>query len=454
MLSPRIAACGLLICLASSAAAQDCSETSVGFVPLHDLADGSYRGFQGGLYPGGELVRPDAHDSAGLDQSARVIPRDGFGIPDPEGAIVFLSIGLSNTTQEFQEFLTLISDDDTLNPQLVIVDGALGGQAAEDILSLSAPYWTHVDEQLAEAGVTVDQVQVIWLKTANRAPTNPFPGWARTLQGQMTVIVRNIQTRFPFARLAYVSSRTYAGYATTNLNPEPYAYESGFAVKWLIQDQIEGNPALGFDPTFGPPEAPWLAWGPYLWADGTTARSDLLTWDCSEFAADGTHPATPARRKVAHMLDDFFRTDGTAKTWYLADPLPFCAGQARTAKLGTETGGLGGTVQLVASAPPTVPTAHPIRAHAFGAPPLAFGQFFISHSPTAARGPLGGQVLRGFHVTSTITDTNGTANTVVGSIPPDPSLCGERLYVRFEVEDPDAPGGSQRSRWLWLRAGH
>ena len=172
MLPPRMAAFGLLISIASSATAQNCDETSVGFVPLHDLADGSYRGFQGGLYPGGELVRPAAHDAAGLGQSARVIPRDGFGNPDPEGAIVFLSIGLSNTTQEFQEFLVLVQDDDTLNPQLVIVDGAQGGQAAEDILSLNAPYWTHVDEQLAEAGVTVDQVQVIWLKTANRAPTD------------------------------------------------------------------------------------------------------------------------------------------------------------------------------------------------------------------------------------------------------------------------------------------
>jgi len=455
-LSPAAAAAvALTFLFAGSPSAQDCNDTTVGFIPLHDLADGTYQGFQGGLYPGGQLVRPAQHDADGLAQSARVIPRDAFGNPDPGGAIVLLSIGLSNTTQEFQEFLSLVQEDETLNPRLVIVDGAQGGQAAEDIQSLSAPYWSHVDEQLAEAGVTIDQVQVIWLKTANRAPSDPFPTSALTLRGHMTVIVRNIQTRFPFARLAYISSRIYAGYATTNLNPEPYAYESGFAVKWLIQDQIEGNPALNFDPSFGIPRAPWLAWGPYLWADGTTARSDLLTWECDEFAPDGTHPEASARLKVAHMLDDFFRTDGTAKTWYLADPRPFCEGQARTDKRGVEVGSSAGTVQLVASAAPTVPSARPIRAHAFGAPPLAPGQFVVARQPSASiGGSLRGQLLGGFHVIGTITDALGVANIVLGAIPPDTALCGEQLYVRFQVADPEAPEGRQLSRWLWLRAGH
>jgi len=52
--------------------------------------------------------------------------------------------------------------------------------------------------------------------------------------------------------------------------------------------------------------APWMAWGPYLWADGTTPRSDGLTWDISEFQPDGTHPNFKGREKVAHTLMDFF----------------------------------------------------------------------------------------------------------------------------------------------------
>jgi hypothetical protein len=116
-------------------------------------------------------------------------------------------------------------------------------------------------------------------------------------------------------RLAYLSSRLYAGYATTPLNPEPYAYQSAFSVRWAIEDQIANAPGLRFS---GPDaEAPWMAWGPYLWADGLRARADGLTWACGDLQPDGTHPSPAGRQKVARMLLDFVHTDPTAREWYL-----------------------------------------------------------------------------------------------------------------------------------------
>jgi len=59
--------------------------------------------------------------------------------------------------------------------------------------------------------------------------------------------------KFPQLRLVYVSSRTYGGYSESELSPEPIAYESAFAVKWLIEERIN-NPGLEAS-------QPWLSWG-------------------------------------------------------------------------------------------------------------------------------------------------------------------------------------------------
>jgi hypothetical protein len=90
-------------------------------------------------------------------------------------------------------------------------------------------------------------------------------------------------------------------------------------VKWLIESQIGGAPDLNFDPDRGPVRAPWLAWGPYLWADGVKPRGDGLTYAKSDFGPDGTHPSpTVGRDKVARLLLNLFKTDPTARLWFLA----------------------------------------------------------------------------------------------------------------------------------------
>jgi hypothetical protein len=65
------------------------------------------------------------------------------------------------------------------------------------------------------------------------------------------------------------------------------------------------------------PGADQLLWGPYLWADGTTARKeDGLTWVRSDLVEDGVHPSDSGRRKVADLLLEFYTTDPLAKGWF------------------------------------------------------------------------------------------------------------------------------------------
>src|SRR5262249_3676870 len=115
----------------------------------------------------------------------------------------------------------------------------------------------------------------------------------------------------------YLSSRTFGGFAKSRLNPEPYAYESGFSVKWLIEKQIDGDKSLNYDADKGEVKAPWLSWGPYLWANGTTRRKDGFSYEESDFATDGTHHSQPGSKKVGKLMLDFFSKDSTTKTWFL-----------------------------------------------------------------------------------------------------------------------------------------
>ena len=215
--------------------------------PLTAMGGETYQGFEGGLYPGGKSERPEGHEAAGLALAGQVVPLDEAGKPARDGKVVLLSVGMSNTTQEFSAFQRLAAADPDKSPSLVIVDGAQGGMTAARIKdpddnASGTTYWRVVDQRLKAAGATREQVQVAWIKQADAGPTRGFPKYARDLRDELRQVVRVMRRRFPNLKLVYLSSRTYGGYAKTPLNPEPYAYESGFSVKWLIEEQLKGDP--------------------------------------------------------------------------------------------------------------------------------------------------------------------------------------------------------------------
>ena len=312
---PILIAAGCILTGASRAWAD------TGLIPLSDLGVGTYMGFEGGLYPGGRSLPPPSHRQAALAAARNIRPLDATGNPDPGGWIGLLSIGMSNTNQEFKVFERDADISPWRHARVVIVNGAVGGQAAEIIASPGAPYWSIVDERLATAGLTPAQIQAVWLKEANAQPiSTSFPAHALALENDLADIVRILKARFVNLRICFLSSRIYGGYSSNPLRGEPLSYETGFSVKWLIEDQIDGSPGLNHDPAGGTVVAPVLLWGPYLWADGATPRSDGLTWLPADFEADNVHPSSPGEKKVGALLSLHFAVDPAANPWYAARP--------------------------------------------------------------------------------------------------------------------------------------
>ncbi len=289
--------------------------------PLTEFGTGKYKGQDGGLYGSGVNEPPKSHRDAALKLSALIRPLDAEGAESAEGKIGLISIGLSNTTQEYSRFKQLADADPAKSKGVIIVDTSQNGQTAQYWADTNATLWQTVDERLKNAGLSAKQVQVAWMKQAEAGPAQfgDFPEHAKQLEGNLMLSLANLKQRFSNLRIVYLSSRIYAGYATTALNPEPYAYEEAFSMRGLIQDQIAEKPGLNYDAARGPVQAPLLLWGPYLWTDGETPRkSDGLNYTRNDLShADGTHPTQSGQTKVASLLLTFLKNDATAKTWFV-----------------------------------------------------------------------------------------------------------------------------------------
>ena len=106
---------------------------------------------------------------------------------------------------------------------------------------------------IASAGVRPVQVQVVWIKLANKNPSGSLAQHVDKLAADTTAVHSHRQQKYPNVQIAYLASRIFGGHAGGGLNPEPYAFEGAFAVRRLIDDQIAGKAELNYDGNRGAP---------------------------------------------------------------------------------------------------------------------------------------------------------------------------------------------------------
>jgi len=302
-------------------------------VPLNDLGKAPYDyGYFGGLYDDGSSTMPADHLADGLAEAAKIQPLDANGNPSASGKIVFLGAGFSETAKTMDALLPLIANDRRVDREaLVIANGAQPGLAG------NAWGWSKGDNYervrtsvLLPAGVTEKQVQAVWLEIIDTQGFPPLPiqfSEAYNLKIDYSAALGALKLRYPNLRLAYLSSRVYGGYATRG-TAEPRAYESGLTVRWMVEGQITLMRTGSLWDTrinnidYRKGNGPWIAWGPYLWANGATPRSDGLTWLRDDFELDGESLSERGAQKAAHQLLEFLLHEPTAASWFLASPQP------------------------------------------------------------------------------------------------------------------------------------
>lgn len=379
----RLVSYAIVLLFSSGVRADSCTTTPwsgmSGVPPLTEFTAGYlYLGtYPGYLYDGSNAVPAD-HDADGKAFAGSVLPRNAAGqvCHDSDCKIVFLSIGFSNNTIEFCGGRGIAGDPDdpaatqcplpTATPPylqtdsfiakalgdarvnhatVVLVDGAQGGKTLGDwdpTVAGFAEYNRVRDQILVPSGLSPLQVQSIWLKNGNPTPTVSLatggpgnPPDAIVAEQHMGNILRAVKAAYPNVQQVFISPRIYGGYANTasppnDLNPEPYAFEIGFSIKWLVKSQIQQIRGAQPDANAGSLDyrhgaAPWVGWGPYLWANGPIPRGDGLAWLNSDLRGrsssggvdECTHPGTSGEAKVANLLLEFM-TASPYTPWFLA----------------------------------------------------------------------------------------------------------------------------------------
>lgn len=290
-----------------------------GCIPLNDLGSGLYKGYMGGLYPGGANKPPTKYAADLLMISRNIVPIDKNGEASSEkGFIVFISMGASTGGKNMTALINKTKGNPLTNPYLKLMNCNQPAQVAplSAIADSANPYWLHITQILTLHKSGYKQVQVVYLETDDGEVTANFPNRPVLIKDKIEACLRTMKQKFANLKIVYVLGRTRTFSNTvTPWNTEPSPYYFGWACKWAIEDQINGVPGTEYK---GPNKvAPMLAWGFYQWADSLPRITDNFYWRYSE-TKDGLHANEAGQDTLSTRFQKFLLTDVYASKWYKA----------------------------------------------------------------------------------------------------------------------------------------
>lgn len=282
-------------------------------IPLNDLGTDKYRGYPGGLYPGGANEPSGTYADDLMATAQSIVPLNLHGEPDPYGKIVFISMGVSTGGKNMEALITKTVNSTDTNPYLYLINcnqGA-GGAGLTNIMDPLDPYWLRVNHTI-ENKTSYKQVQVLYLETDDPTVT-AWPDKPLHVKNNLQVALRVMKDKFSNLKIVYVlgRTRTFPGVREWNVEPGPYYF--GWACKWAIEDQMNGVDGTSYKGDN--PVAPMLAWGFYQWADTIPRKTDGFSWH-SYLTSDALHATPEGQDTLSGRFQRFLLTDKYASTWY------------------------------------------------------------------------------------------------------------------------------------------
>lgn len=280
---------------------------SFGDIPLNDPESFTYNGINSGLYPWGNQLISNNYKTNYINTSKAIRPLNSSGLQAKDGKIAILGIGGSNQFIVYNGIKNAWLNDVGFGKKLVFINAGTGGKDLPDIIDPNASYWSRIKKILDSNFVTASQIQIVFCIEDDFKNSDTSFQRAYSIRDQYINLLNTITIKYPNVKLIFIGDRGFNGYATLPKYNEPRGYLNGWAVKFLVEDYVNGIL----------PQYPFINWLEYYWANGAEPRWDGLTYLQSDFTAPEYTHLTPEKANALGLVTHGkLKQDAGALYWY------------------------------------------------------------------------------------------------------------------------------------------